>query len=356
MMRMDSLWLLVNFAQKKGGCFVVIKEISENQPVSGRFLIVENQFRTAKNGSHFLAMKIADRTGKVSVKVWNADEELYTLLEVGKIMELTAVISKLFKDEIQLEWDGRESRSFRMLADGESDYAEFLPNTPGDIKGYWESLTGVVESIENRILRALLQEFFGDSTFVANFLRVPAALKRHHAYIGGLAEHTAGVTALAAAAATYYPLVDRDLLLTGAILHDIGKVQTYRIDHGFQGTDEGKLLGHLVLGVQMVDRALDRVCSQDAPDRELRNKLLHLLISHHGLMEWGSPIEPLTVEACILHHVDNLDAQTTKFLGIIREHHSNGEWAPFDTGLGRTVYLGKDLNPAEQEGNDVEGA
>lgn len=334
----------------------MIKEIGINQPVSGRFLIIENQFRIAKNGSHFLAMKLADCTGEVAVKVWHADEELFARLETGKIVELTAVSSRLFKERLQLEWDGRENRSFRILDPEEEDYTRLLPNAPGDIQRYWTFLKEVIASIENKILRALLQEFFDDARFVADFLRVPAALKRHHVYIGGLAEHTAGVTALAISAAEHYPLVDRDLLLTGAILHDIGKVKTYRIGHGFEGTDEGKLLGHLVLGVQMVDRALDRVCPINEVGRQLRNKLLHLLVSHHGLMEWGSPIEPLMVEACILHHIDNLDAQTTKFLRIIRDHHSDLAWSEFDNALGRAIYLGKDLNPINQMENDAEGA
>lgn len=314
-----------------------IKDITGNQTVNGLFLIVDSQLRVAKNGSRFLAMRIADRTGQLPVKVWEADEALSERLAIGKIIEVQNVQAKMFKDQVQLEWDGRLNQIFRILAEDEADYSQFLPHTPGNPKEYWNYLSGVMASITNPTYRKLLSVFFADSQFIAEFVKVPAALKRHHAYIGGLVEHTAGVVALCSAAAGYYPMVNRDLLLTGAILHDIGKVKTYRIQNGFEGTDEGKLLGHLVIGVQMVERAWEQIGGGERLERE---KLLHLLVSHHGIMEWGSPIEPLMIEACILHHADNMDAQTTKFLTIMREHQSSSEWAPFDTGLGRSVYVG----------------
>lgn len=314
-----------------------IKDITGNQMVNGLFLIVDSQLRMAKNGTRYLSMRIADRTGQLPVKVWEADDALSELLTTGKIIELQNVEAKIFKDQVQLEWDGRSSQAYRVLTGDEADYSQFLPHTPGNPKEYWNYLSGVMASITNPMYRKVLSVFFADSEFVAEFMKVPAALKRHHAYIGGLAEHTAGVVALCSAAAGYYPRVNRDLLLTGAILHDIGKVKTYRIQNGFEGTDEGKLLGHLVIGVQMVERAWEQVAGGDRLERE---KLLHLLVSHHGLMEWGSPIEPLMIEACILHHADNMDAQTNKFLTIMREHQSSSEWAPFDAGLGRSIFVG----------------
>jgi 3'-5' exoribonuclease len=188
---------------------------------------------------------------------------------------------------------------------------------------------------------------------------VPAALKRHHVYIGGLLEHTAGVLALCEAAARLYPLVDRELLLTGAILHDVGKVSSYKVARSFEGTDEGKLLGHLVLGVQMVAEHIERLRAE-AGDRErgfpeeLRLCLEHLLISHHGIMEWGSPVEPVSLEACLLHHADNMDAQATKFLSALRAHQpTTGLWTNYDAAVGRSVYTGRALLSQDDA---VEGA
>lgn len=319
-----------------------IKDIQANKPVTGRFMIIDNQLRTAKNGTNYLAMKIMDATGELQVKVWDAGEELFQQLGAGTVIELENVIPKTFKDQVQLEWDSKNSTVFRVIPEQEIDYSEFLPHAPGELSQYWDSLFKTIESISEPGLKKVLQFFFEDKTFVTNFLRVPAALKRHHAYIGGLVEHTVGVIALCEAAAGYYPHVNRDLLLTGAILHDIGKTRTYRIGKGFDSTNEGKLIGHLILGVEMVEQAIATALGDEVTPEyreELRNNLIHLLVSHHGVMEWGSPVEPLTIEACILHHADNMDAETTKFLTIIKGQDAINEWAPYDSGLGRSIYL-----------------
>jgi 3'-5' exoribonuclease len=318
-----------------------IKEIIANQPVSGFFMITDNQLRAAKNGSNYLAMKIGDATGELPVKIWNAPEELFLQLAPGSVIELKQALPKLFKDQTQFEWDARNTTIFRLADESEVDFRDFLPHAPGELTEYWERLQRIIASIREPGLQQVLQFFFADPEFVAHFLRVPAALKRHHAYIGGLVEHTIGVATLCEAAASFYPAVNRDLLITGAILHDIGKTRTYRIGKGFTGSDEGKLIGHLILGVQMVEQALERLGNEGGPEYQtvLRHNLLHLIVSHHGLMEWGSPVEPLTLEACILHHADNMDADIVKFLAIMRGHDATAEWAPFDNGLGRSIYL-----------------
>jgi 3'-5' exoribonuclease len=319
-----------------------IKDITPNQPVSGFFMIMDNQLRPAKNGTNFLAMKVGDATGEVAVKIWNAPEELFQQLAPGEVIELLQATSKMFKDQLQLDWDARNTSVFRIVPEREIDYREFLPHAPGELAAYWGELERLIASIREPGLNRVLQFFFDDRDFTAHFIKVPAALKRHHAYIGGLVEHTLGVARLCEAAAGFYPAANRDLVITGAILHDIGKTRTYQIGKGFTGTDEGKLLGHLILGIQMVEQAIGKLDAEFSPDYQgyLRNNLLHLLASHHGLMEWGSPIEPLTLEACILHHADNMDADVTKFLTIMRGgQDSSADWAPYDTGLGRSIYL-----------------
>jgi 3'-5' exoribonuclease len=318
-----------------------IKDIVPNQPVTGFFMIMDNQLRPAKNGTNYLAMKIGDATGEVAVKIWNAPEELFQQLAPGEVIELLQLTPKLFKDQLQLDWDAKNTSVFRMVPEGETDYREFLPHAPGELAGYWEQLEQLISSIQEPGLNKVLQFFFGDPDFRAHFLRVPAALKRHHAYIGGLVEHTLGVARLCEAAAVFYPAANRDLVVTGGILHDIGKTRTYQIGKGFTGTDDGKLIGHLILGVQMVERAINQLGGEFMPEYQqyLSNNLLHLLVSHHGLMEWGSPIEPLTLEACILHHADNMDADVTKFLTIMRGQGAATDWAPYDNGLGRSIYL-----------------
>ena len=318
-----------------------IKAIDGSKPVSGQYLIIENQFRTAKNGSNYLALKISDQTGEMSAKVWDADETLYQRLEVGKIIELCNIQPKLFNDQIQLEWEAKNNGAFKLAPDSEANVAKFLPHAPGNLAEYWNYINDTIHTINEPSLRKILNVFFGDQDFVDRFIRVPAAIKRHHVYVGGLLEHTAGVTAICRSAADYYPLVNKDLLLAGAIIHDIGKTKTYRMERGFDGTDQGKLIGHLVLGVNMIEQAIYDLFGKRADDLDdpILLSLIHLLVSHHGIMEWGSPVEPLTLEACILHHADNMDAQITKFLTVIRNQNQEGAWAAFDPGLGRSIYL-----------------
>jgi 3'-5' exoribonuclease len=320
-----------------------IRTICGDQPVSGQYLIGENQLRTAKNGSSYLALKLGDATGELSAKVWDADAALFQQLAVGQVIELTRIQPKTYRDQIQLDWDAKNHDAFRMVPDSEVDFSRFLPGAPSDLGQCFDLLQKTRAQIGDPLLQRLLTIFFDDPEFVGLFSRMPAALKRHHAYIGGLLEHTAGVTALCRAAVDYYPYINRDLLLAGAMLHDIGKTRTYKLERGIEGSNEGKLIGHLVLGVEMVETALAELAG--AFDAEAmtraRNGLVHLLVSHHGIMEWGSPVEPLTLEACILHHADNMDAQITKFLTIIRGEAANrSEWASFDPGLGRSVFLG----------------
>lgn len=331
------------------------KIVSGDRLVSGQYMITENQLRTAKNGSTYLAMKIGDRTGEMAVKVWDADEELFGRLEVGKVIAVFNIQPKIYKDQVQLEWDAKNSGAFQLIPEPEVDFSLFLPQSPGNLTNCWNFIVDIIHGIQDKLLREVLNSFFGDPDFKARFIKFPAALKRHHAYIGGLLEHTAGVAALCKSAAEYYPMVNRDLLLTGAVLHDIGKVRTYKIEKNFEGTDEGKLIGHLILGVEMVRQALDLALVKTGNDAgNIRNGLLHLLISHHGIMEWGSPVEPLTIEACILHHADNMDAQVMKFLTIIRDGDRNREWAPYDPGLGRSIFFGN-LTPGNRVSNGTEG-
>jgi len=322
---------------------LLISEITSEQLVSGQFLITENQLRVAKNGNSYLALKLSDGTGELPAKVWDASEELFHSLAVGKVIMVNGLRPRIYQSQIQLDWDSKNNEVYQIVADDLVDFMLFLPKAPGKVEDYWNRLQLIMKGIKEPFLQKVLTIFFEDQKFVTDFLRYPAALKRHHNYLGGLVEHTTGVTTICQAISVYYQPLNVDLLLTGAILHDIGKTKTYQLNAGFEGTNEGKLIGHLVLGISMVERACEQVILEIGLTEEntfLRNSLLHLLVSHHGIMEWGSPIEPLTLEACLLHHADNLDAQATKFLTVIRSQPKGTEWAAYDNGLGRSLYLG----------------
>lgn len=332
---------------------MLIKEITAKCEVSGRFLILEAQLRTAKNGSRFIAMRLGDKTGEIAAKIWDADEGLFDKVPVGQVIEVTRLTAREFAGSVQLELDGRSPAAWRVLAEDQVDFAEFLPVAPSARDDLWRRLDLAVASVREPHLAALLRHFFGDDGFRTAFALAPAALRRHHVYVGGLLEHTAGVAALCEAAAGLYPMADRDLLIAGAILHDLGKVRSYKVGRSFEGTDEGKLLGHLVLGVEMVAEriAAMRAAAGEAErgfPEELRLCLEHLLISHHGVMEWGSPVEPVSLEACLLHHADNMDAQATKYLNALRAHQPTaGLWTSYDAAVGRSIYTGRTLQGRE---------
>lgn len=328
---------------------VLVKEIGPRGSVSGRFLVLEAQLRAAKNGSQFVALRLGDRTGEIAAKVWDANEEVFARFPAGQVIEIQNATAREFGGAIQLEMDGR-ALAWRVLAEDEVDFAEFLPVAPSPRDDLWRRLDEAVASVGEPHLAALLRSFFGDEGFRTAFGLVPAAIKRHHVYVGGLLEHTVGVAAICEAVARIYPMANRDLLLTGAILHDLGKVKSYKVARSFEATDEGKLLGHLVLGVQMVEERIGRLRAEGGFPEDLHLCLQHLLLSHHGIMEWGSPVEPVTLEACLLHHADNLDAQATKFINALRGHQASiGRWTNYDASLGRSIYVGFSALPPEAE-------
>jgi 3'-5' exoribonuclease len=321
----------------------LVKEIKQEGNISGRFLVVDLQQKTAKNGSTFLALRIGDRSGEIPMKIWDARLDTLSGLSIGRVIELNEAGVRSFNGVLQIEVDGRNIRNVKLLDDKEVSFDEFLPSSPTESSRLWHVLDSAIAEVTNTSLAGLLKGFFNDPAFRQTFGRTPAALKRHHVYVGGLLEHTAGVLNLCLAAARYYPRIDKDLLITGAILHDIGKVRTYHVGRNFEGTDEGRLIGHLVLGTQMVSMMIQNLREKgESFPVQLEEMLLHLLISHHGIMEWGSPVEPLILEACILHHADNFDAQVSKFQEVLRTHSSNETgWSPFDANIGRSIYIGK---------------
>jgi 3'-5' exoribonuclease len=200
-----------------------------------------------------------------------------------------------------------------------------------------------IASVENPHLRALLDKFFADEEFVAAFSRAPAARRIHHAYLGGLLEHTVEVVVLCQTVLTLYPQIHRDLLMAGALLHDVGKTREFTYQRDMDYSDEGRLLGHVVLSDQMIAERLAAI--PDFPP-ELALRLRHLVVSHHGRYEWGSPRRPKTLEACALHYIENLDAQVNRFAQVIAARRDKTRpWTEYDTLLRRYLYAG----PEEEE-------
>ena len=218
------------------------------------------------------------------------------------------------------------------------DISDFLPSTESDPEELLRELKKIVDTIEDPSIKKLLNDFFTDRNFIARFKLAPAAKKLHQAYLGGLIEHTALVVKLAVAVADFYPHVNRDLLIAGAFLHDIGKIAELEYDRVFDYTDRGRLMGHLVIGARMVEEKIGSI--KNFPE-QTADLILHLILSHHGEMQYGSPVVPVLPEAVILHHIDHMDATVWGFLGEVeRSAEMEGNWSKFSNVYQRYIFSG----------------
>jgi 3'-5' exoribonuclease len=223
------------------------------------------------------------------------------------------------------------------------ELADFLPHTEQDVSKLLERLRGTLLRLANPHLRALAECFFMDDDFVRDLCRVPAGVRNHHAYLGGLLEHVVTLMDAAERVLPLYPELDRDLLLMGVFLHDVGKVRELTFDKVFAYSDEGQLIGHLVIGVEMLNEKLRRVSDLTGEPFpvELLLRLKHMILSHHGTYEFGSPRLPMTPEAIALHYLDNLDAKIHSFTRDIREDRNQASaWTPFNQSLQRRLFKG----------------
>lgn len=320
---------------------MLVKEIQAEGRVSGFFLIMDSQLRTAKNGTFYATLRLGDKTGEIAMKVWELSKEVFNELKIGKVIKVEAT-AKIFNGSLQLEASGRDD-FFQVCQGNQYDPALFLRATDLELDALWSVLEQACAEVQICCYQTLLKHFFANGEFRKKFETSPAALRHHHVYFGGLLEHTVGVTKICLTVATNYPGVNKDLLVTGALLHDVGKLQSYQVGPGFCGTDQGRLVGHLVLGIQMVTEAVAGLRSTSGAEffpPEYEWPLLHLLTSHHGLKEWGSPVEPASLEACILHHADYLDSEVSKYLEALRKHPADGgNWTSYDQNLQKSVYL-----------------
>jgi 3'-5' exoribonuclease len=269
----------------------------ENQSVTGFFAVASKQTRSKKDGSPYFALTLADRTGQIEARMWEtADAGEFS---AGDVVKLRGQVNR-YQDKLQITVD-----RIRRAAAGEFDPGDFVPKTERDVDELWAELSSCVESFTDPHLKALLQSFLDDPEITAALREAPAAKTLHHAWIGGLLEHIVSLLGICDLAAKHYG-VHRDLLLTGAVLHDIGKVHELRWGTSFEYTVEGQLLGHITIGIGMVERKMDAI---EAFPPELRLLVSHMILSHHGKYEFGSPKLPMIPEAVLLHYLDDMDAK-----------------------------------------------
>ena len=274
----------------------------ENATVVGYFVAGNRQLRTTAGGAAYMSMTLCDGTGQLEARMW--EPEGAGEFGSGDIVKVRGVVCR-YHDKLQIKID--KLRRADPVADaGEYELRDFVAHTAHNIDELWGKLAGYVESLADPHLRSLLQLFLDDPAVAGPLREAPAAKSMHHAWIGGLLEHTVSLLDLCETAARHYPEVHRDLLLAGAMLHDIGKLHELRWGTSFSYSVEGQLLGHITIAAGMIDSKLRAL--PGFPPR-LRTLLLHIVLSHHGRLEFGSPKLPMTAEALLFHYLDDLDAK-----------------------------------------------
>ena len=331
---------------------IYINQIREGQAIEDNFMVRKMCRAETRTVNPYLIMTLMDRSGEIGARLWDNVEALADICEPGSLVQVAA-LPQAYKGSLQLKLD-----TVRKVDKTAVDISLFMQTSRKNIAEMSRSVEQIVQSIRDRHYKKLLMSFISDETFMKKFQTAPAAKSMHHAYLGGLLEHTLTVARLAEMLAGFYPTLDRDLLLTGAILHDVGKIKEFTFDsYPFDYTDMGRLMGHLVLGAEMIQARVDTVSG--FPEN-LSTRLQHLILSHHGRYEFGSPSLPMLSEAFVLHFLDDLDAKLN-FIGLLEEQapESGYQWTDFQRVLDRFLYVNgrphaepQSVGPGEPTGAD----
>jgi 3'-5' exoribonuclease len=311
-----------------------VNQLQNGDELSGElFLLQEVIHRTTKDGRPFLLCTLSDKTGQLGAVLWDVPDAMMRWVQSGIVVKVNGRVV-LYKDALQVNAND-------MAPAEQPDLTDFLPASPRPLDEMQAELQHYINSLKQP-WQDLLTSVFLDDNFLKTFTNAPAARTMHHAYIGGLLEHTLSMAAVAEMLAKHYPYVNRDLLLAGTLLHDMGKAIEYTTDPSFTFSDDGRLVGHIVRAVVIVEKAAEAV--QIEPE-ELR-LLVHMILSHHGTNEWGSPVVPKTLEAILLHQMDLLDSRVQGYFDFLRNNNSSESWSArpspmFSTELRRPPNFGK---------------
>ena len=315
-----------------------IKDLADKTEVSSVYRIANKQIRLNRNGDSYLQVEIYDKTGTLTVRMWNAGENVYRAFEVGDYAQVFGK-AQVFQGNLQII-----AKKLSHAPEDAYNPDDYVKQAEIDITKLVRRLKQLVETIKTTSLRNLADCLLVDNEFMTRFCDAPAGVKNHHAYKGGLLEHTLSVMELADKTAALYPILNRDLLLTGALVHDISKIDEIRFDVEITYSDEGQLLGHLVMGVEKLNEKIaesERLSGESMPDY-LKTQLKHLIISHHGEYEFGSPKLPMTLEAITLHHLDCMDSKIVGFAQLIQEDlNVDSNWTCYIPSLQRKIFKGE---------------
>lgn len=309
-----------------------VSDIQPQSQIDEVFRIADRQLRANRQGNLYLLMQLQDRTGTISAMRWNADERLAEKFVKGTFVRVQGT-SQTHNGMLQLI-----VQQLQAVDESQVTLEHFENSSRVDTNSLWAELGELLSQIQDPTVAGIAQAFYTDSSVSHAMLLAPAGVKAHHAYPGGLLEHVVSLVKLSIQTADHYGDLDRDIMIAGAFLHDIGKLEEMAFEGELSYTDAGQLLGHLVQGVEMIDR---RVVVMEAEGKEVDyNKVLHLkhiVVSHHGILEHGSPRVPMTLEAMAFHYLDEMDAKLSSMRGMIESDRTRDRWTPYNPTLARKV-------------------
>lgn len=312
---------------------IYVRDIKAGEKIKASFLVMEKNLAYSQKGAPYLSVKLRDRSGDIEGRVWDNVAALDPLFRKGDIVAVQGRAVS-YRDATQLA-----VLDIRKIEETGIDPWDYFPATKGDVEAMFAELAGYAGTLENPWLKKLLEGFLGDDELAARLKRAPAAKGFHHAYLGGLLEHTLSMVRILDFLARHYPTTNRDMLIAGGILHDIGKIEEFTYDRAIDYSTPGRLVGHILLGVEMVDR---KIASIDGFPADLALEIKHVVLAHHGELDFGSPKRPKTVEALIVHFVDDLDAKVMAFRDFIGNSGAeDSEWTLFHRFFERFLYKGK---------------
>jgi len=313
-----------------------INQIEDGESVEEIYALADKQLRANRNGDLYLLADLRDKSGSLNGLLWNVTEEGVAHVNVGDYVKIKGK-AQLYNGNLQMILTRVDQ-----VPEDQVDPAEFQMGSSRDVDELFQELQKMLSSIEEAPLRELMVSFLQDETISSQLKLAPAGIKAHHAYLGGLLEHIVALMSAADRIVGLYPTVSRGLLLAGVFMHDLGKIKELGYEATFVYTDEGQLIGHLIIGIELLNEKLAELSSRDIDiDEETVLRLKHMIASHHGAYEFGSPKLPMTPEAVILHHLDNIDAKVNEFAAMIEsDPNRQSNWTPFNPRIDRKLFKG----------------
>ena len=310
-----------------------INQVEAGQTIDDIYIVKDPILRSTTRGDLYIAMFLTDRTGQLNGRMWQATETTYKSLPKPGFIRINGR-SELYQNNLQIVIN-----NVTVVDPGKVNIDDFLPRTKKNVKQMFEEVKEAVGRIENSQLKALVGEFLADTELMEKFCNAPAAMKLHHDYIGGLLEHTHNMLRVALAILPLYPDVQPDLVLAGILLHDIGKTEELAYDMAFSYTDSGQLIGHISKSLLMVNQKADSLRSGGTQiDQAVLDALGHIILSHHGSYEFGSPKLPATAEAFMVCYIDDLDAKINQVTSAIDNEVGDSNWTAWQNSLQTRLY------------------